>query len=151
MKKSRTLKSIGEFGLIHEIEKWVPCAKDVVQGIGDDTAVFQGRDGRYQLFTIDTLVEGVDFRMNQATAQQIGWKALAINLSDIAAMGGMPLYALVSVSLPKKTPVTKALGIFRGLSAAAKKYGVSVVGGDTSHNSHGIHLAVTLIGAHLPL
>ena len=102
----KTIESVGEFGLIDQIKKWIPPVnRSVVQGIGDDAAVFPVSGGRYQLLTIDTLVEGIDFKRSRATPQQIGWKALAINLSDIAAMGGVPKVAVVSLTLPRRIPL----------------------------------------------
>src|SRR3989338_5797148 len=97
---SKAITSLGEFGLIREIRKWIPKVTGVHTGIGDDAAVFPISNSRYALLTIDTLVEDVDFKKTQATSEQVGWKALAINLSDIAAMGGIPKQAVVSLTLP---------------------------------------------------
>ena len=131
-RNKKTIESLGEFGLIHEIQKWIPKAKTIRQGIGDDAAVFNGASGTYQLLTIDTIVEDVDFLKRKATPQEIGWKALAINLSDIAAMGGIPKVAVVSLTLPKKTSVQFVKGFYEGVKRLAKKFGVSIVGGDLS-------------------
>ncbi len=130
--KQKTIETFGEFGLIREIQKWIPKAKAIRQGIGDDAAVFNGSGGKYQLLTIDTLVEDVDFLKDKATPQEIGWKALAINLSDIAAMGGIPKVAVVSLTLSKKTSVQFVKGFYEGLRKLAKQFGVSIVGGDLS-------------------
>ncbi len=140
------LSQIGEFGLINKFSRLSPSSKKVILGIGDDAAaVLPSNKKELLLLTCDPLIEGIHFD-HRATAYQIGWKALARNLSDIAAMGGIPRYALVAASLPLKTTLSKALGIYRGLAAAARKYHVAIVGGDTSRNLGGIHLTVTIIG-----
>ena len=142
----KTIKSVGEFGLIDQIKKWIPPVnRSVVQGIGDDAAVFPVLGGRYQLLTIDTLVEGVDFKRSRATPQQIGWKALAINLSDIAAMGGIPKVALVSLTLPPSTPVQFVKGFYQGMSKLASQFHVSIVGGDLSRGTK-ISSTVAVLG-----
>jgi thiamine-monophosphate kinase len=102
-----------------------------VVGIGDDAAVLRGPDGALLLFASDMIVEGVHFRRRSVSPQRIGWKALASNVSDIAAMGGTPLWAVASVGLPPLTPVAFADGITDGLSGCARRFGVSLVGGDT--------------------
>ena len=140
------LSKVGEFGLIKKFLRLSPTSKKVILGIGDDAAaVLPSNKKELLLLTCDPLIEGIHFD-HKATAYQIGWKALARNLSDIAAMGGVPSYALVAASLPPKINLSKALGIYRGLAAAAKKYRAVIVGGDTSRSLGGIHLTVTVIG-----
>ena len=115
-------------------------------GIGDDAAaVLPSGKNKLALLTCDPVMEGIHFD-SSATPFQIGWKAMARNLSDIAAMGGVPLHALAAVSLPRRMTVSKALGIYRGLAAAARKYGVSIVGGDTSRSPGGIYVVVMMMG-----
>jgi len=139
------LSQLGEFGLIRAISKKTTMSKDVVVGIGDDTAAISIRGSRnLLLLTCDPVIENVHFT-STTNPYSIGWKAMARNISDIAAMGGIPKYALVAASFPRNYAVKKALEIDRGLKAAARKYGVSIIGGDTSHDRH-IHLTVTLIG-----
>ncbi|MBI1977750.1 MAG: thiamine-phosphate kinase [Candidatus Omnitrophica bacterium] len=145
-RKLKTIESLGEFGLIDQIKKWVPSSsKQVVKGIGDDTAVFAISRGRYQLMTIDTIVEDVDFVRKRATPEQIGWKALAINLSDIAAMGGTPMVALVSLTLSKNTSVDFVKRFYAGIRRLAQKFHVSIVGGDLSRGDR-ISCSVALLG-----
>lgn len=125
--------SIGEFGLIEKIKGWCPVRGEVVCGIGDDAAVLRTNDPRlYQLIAIDTIVEGVDFKMNQATPGEIGRKALAVNLSDIAAMGGRPVAAVVSLTLPRRTNISFVQRFYAGMGKLARRFGVSMVGGDLS-------------------
>ena len=139
------IKDIGEIGLIERISKKVKCDRSVIKGIGDDAAVIRWTGNKYLLFTCDMLVEDVHFLRREATPFQIGWKALARNVSDIAAMGGVPKYALVSVGLDPNLPVSFADGIFDGINAVAGKFKVNIVGGDTSKSRKTV-IDVSLIG-----
>lgn len=102
----------------------------VVKGIGDDCAVLGGAGKRLQLFACDMLVEGVHFRKS-ADPSAVGWKALAVNVSDIAAMAGIPRHAVISLGLPRQTPVSYVDRLYRGLTRCAKRFHVNLVGGDT--------------------
>jgi thiamine-monophosphate kinase len=104
---------------------------EVVLGIGDDCAAIALDGDRYLLWTVDTLVEGVHFDLAYTSLAQVGWKALAVNLSDIAAMGGEPRYALLSLGWPKARDHALALELAEGLAQAGRDYGVAVIGGDT--------------------
>ena len=130
--REKTIKSLGEFDLIRKIAGWVPCAKEIIRGIGDDAAVFRVSGNRHTLLTIDTIVEDVDFRRAKARPEQVGWKALAINLSDIAAMGGSPKLAVVSLTLPSRIPVRFVEGFYKGVRKLARRFQISIVGGDLS-------------------
>ena len=121
---------LNEFGLIEAIKKYQHLSSRVVKGIGDDAAVLELDAKRYQLLTTDMLVEGVHF-LRTAPAKLVGYKALACNISDIAAMGGVPTFAVVSIGLPLKTSKAYVKDLYTGMSALAKKFGVSIVGGDT--------------------
>lgn len=114
-------------------------------GIGDDAAVLRGPDGRLLLFASDMLVEGVHFRREDTAPQWIGWKALACNVSDIAAMGGAPLWAVVSLGLPPSTPVRFVDALYTGLARCARRVGMAVVGGDTVRASQ-IVVDVAIVG-----
>lgn len=138
------LSHIGEFGLIDRIRKTVPSNRGVVKGIGDDAAVLEYNSREYLLFTTDMLAEGVHFTRAMG-ARAIGHKAMACNLSDIAAMGGVPTYAVVSISLPPQLNVQFVQDIYAGLNALARKFKVSVVGGDTV-KSDKIVINVALLG-----
>jgi thiamine-monophosphate kinase len=139
------VKDIGEIGLIRRYANAFRLDRTVKKGIGDDTAVIEWTKDKYLLFTCDMNLEGVHFKLNKATPFQIGWKALARNVSDIAAMGGEPKYALISIGLDPKTPVKTVDGIYKGIKAAADKFGVNVVGGDTSHSGK-LVIDISLIG-----
>jgi thiamine-monophosphate kinase len=140
-----TLREIGEFGLIERIAKKIITDKSVICAIGDDAAVISYTKDKYLLFTTDMLVEGVHFRTKEASFFQIGRKSLAVNISDIAAMGGIPKYAVVSAGLPNKLSLRAAEDIMRGMQALARAYGVNIVGGDTVRANR-MTLSVALIG-----
>lgn len=134
------LSDIGEFGLIDRLAEMAGSARGdrqtswqrLVTGIGDDAAVWEGDTGQ-QLATIDSLIENVHFTLDTISWRDLGWKALAANLSDIAAMGGEPHYALVSLALPGSTEVDDAAALYGGILELAEETGVAVVGGDTCH------------------
>ena len=139
------IRDIGELGFIKRMAGKVRCDKSVVKGIGDDAAVIKWTGDKYLLFTCDMLIEDVHFRRNLATPFQIGWKALARNLSDIAAMGGVPRYAVISIGLDPAMPVSFANGVFDGINALADKFNVNIVGGDTSRSKK-IVIDISVIG-----
>ncbi|MBL7091773.1 MAG: thiamine-monophosphate kinase [Candidatus Omnitrophica bacterium] len=141
----KTLRQIGEFGMIGRIAKKIKCDKSVICGIGDDAAVISYTKDKYLLFTTDMLVEGVHFRRKEATFAQIGRKALAVNISDIAAMGGVPKYAVVSLGFPKGLSLRAVDEIMRGMYALAEEFGINIVGGDTVR-AEKIVLCVSLAG-----
>ena len=136
----------GEFALINRIKKDIRLySKDIAVGIGDDAAVLKC-DKDYLLFTTDMLVENDHFSLKYSSAEQIGMKAVEQNVSDIAAMGGMPKYALISLALPNDTDVKFVDGLYRGLNKKCKKYRISVVGGNVTH-SREIVINVALTGS----
>ncbi|MEI8345378.1 MAG: thiamine-phosphate kinase [Candidatus Omnitrophota bacterium] len=144
--RSALLQTIGEFGLIGRLAKWAaPKQKDVLVGIGDDAAVIRCDRNRRMLLTTDMLIEGRHFTLGQASFYQVGRKAMAVNISDIAAMGGIPLYAVVAVGLGPKTSVEQARQLYRGLKAIADRFGVEVVGGDTNRSER-LVVSVALVG-----
>ena len=116
-----------------------------VVGIGDDAAVLALPGKAQLLVTTDLLTEGVHFRARRTPAYLLGRKAMAVNLSDIAAMGGLPHSAVVSIGLPRTTPAAYASGVARGLAAMAREHGVAIVGGDTCAAER-LFLNVTLLG-----
>jgi thiamine-monophosphate kinase len=130
---------IGEFGLIDLLSGLVSTARDseqeawrqLILGIGDDAAAWQG-DSRVQLATTDLLIEGVHFTLDMTSWEELGWRAMAANLSDIAAMGGLPRYALVSLALPGQTEVDDVTALYKGMIGLAQQFGTAIVGGDVS-------------------
>ena len=128
----RTVRSLGEVAVIARLQRRLRRTPSVQVGIGDDAAILRaGGRGTRLLFASDMLVEGVHFRRSRVSAQAIGWKALACNLSDVAAMGGVPRWAVVSLGLPPTTPVRFVDALYAGFERCARRYGVAIVGGDT--------------------
>ena len=139
-----TLSQLGEFGLIDFIRKDAHLTKEVVKGIGDDAAVLSVGGSCHQLFTTDMLIEDVHF-IRTMSARLIGRKALACNISDVAAMGGVPSAAVVSVGLPADCKIDFVKEIYQGINALAKQFSVAIVGGDTV-KSKKIVLNIALLG-----
>jgi len=125
------LKEIGEFGLIKRFQKQIKTDRSVFKGSGDDCAVLNLNKSRYQLFTCDMIIEGVDFRKAD-NLEAVGRKALAISISDIAACGGIPRHAVVSLGLSKAMQVSQVDLLAKGIFGLAKKYEINIVGGDIS-------------------
>jgi thiamine-monophosphate kinase len=123
-------------------------AERVETGIGDDTAVLLPQPGARLLATTDLLVEDVHFRRAWASPFDIGWKAMAVNLSDIAGKGGRPLWALVGLALPAPVDPAEVEALYEGMRQAAAPHGVAIVGGDTATSPHGWFINVTLLGEH---
>ncbi len=138
------VSSLGEFGLIARLAKILPNNPKGVLGIGDDAAVLPYTKSKHLLFTTDMMAEGVHFTKHMR-AENVGHKALACNISDIAAMGGLPTYAVVSLGLPKNTDVRFVEGIYKGIAKVAKQYRVSIVGGD-SIKSDKVIINIALLG-----
>jgi thiamine-monophosphate kinase len=146
------LSQLGEFGLIDLIRAASTKCEDpgrtpwreILLGIGDDAAAWQS-DNRVQLATTDTLVEGVHFDPGIMTWEELGWKALAVNLSDIAAMGGIPNYALLSLALPIKLRVRDVSGFIDSFAHAAVEFGVAIIGGNITTAPNTV-ITVTIIG-----
>src|SRR3989338_7089247 len=139
------LKDIGEIGLIKRLDRKTHLDKSVIKGIGDDAAVIRWRRDKYLLFTCDMLIEDVHFKLKRAAPSQIGWKAIARNISDIAAMGGVPRYALISIGLAPNTSVGFLDELYSGIRKCAKIFKVNIVGGDTGRSKK-LVIDVSLIG-----
>jgi thiamine-monophosphate kinase len=141
-----TLGELGERGLIDRIRRRLgPPAAGVRLGIGDDAAVIAWPAGDL-LLTVDTLLEDVHFRRSTSTLRDVGAKAMAVNLSDVAAMGGTPRVALVALAIPQSSAVSDIDELYTGLLDLATPHGVTLVGGDTCSSPVGVVLTVTLAG-----
>jgi thiamine-monophosphate kinase len=136
---------VGEFGLIRRIARLLPSAPSVIEGIGDDCAALRLGD-RILLVSTDLSIQGIHFSPKYSAPEDIGWKAAAASLSDIAAMGGTPLFGLTSLACPPDTDVAFIEGLYQGIASAMSRFGTTVVGGDTSRNPDGIVLDVAVIG-----
>lgn len=146
----QTVQDIGEFGLINELRAALPA--QVLQdprlrvGIGDDTAVWLPAANEATLVTTDALVEGIHFRLDWTDWRSLGHKALAVNISDIAAMGGTPKLATVTLGLKGDELVEDLRELYRGMGAIAKKHGVVIAGGDIVRSPYTMTIDITLLG-----
>ena len=147
------LSELGEFGLIDLLAQMISSSQDnqltsyqpLVVGIGDDAAVWYD-DASTKLATVDTLIQDVHFSLRTTSWKELGWKSLAVNLSDIAAMGGTPRYALVSLALPGDTEVEAVSALYAGMIELAQPYQVAIIGGDTCE-APVVIITVTILGS----
>jgi thiamine-monophosphate kinase len=151
--KHTPINNIGEFGLIERIKNICTSIslpgeiKDkIVLGIDDDTAVIRPSENLLQLVTSDIMVEGVHFDLTYTSMEHLGWKLLVINLSDIAAMGGISLHAVITVALPAKISVEMVEAFYGGIARAAETYRCAIVGGDTNTSLGNMTVAATVTG-----
>jgi len=147
-------RRIGEFELIRRIQRRtaIPPAltPSVVAGIGDDAAVLKPRPGCLLLATTDLLAEHVHFDLTVTSYRRLGYKAVAANLSDIAAMGGIPKYAFIALALTAREAARDVEALYTGIREACRQAGAAVVGGDTSASCHGLLISITLLGEAAP-
>ncbi|MEK6943016.1 MAG: thiamine-phosphate kinase [Nanoarchaeota archaeon] len=139
------LKNLGELGIIKNIREKTHTPNEVLMGIGDDAAVLEFNKKQFLLCTTDALVENVHFSLNYFNPWQIGAKAIEQNASDIAAMGGIPKYAVVSLMLPSNLDVNFVDRLYDGIGKTAKKYSTSIVGGNIS-KSKDIIVSISMLG-----
>lgn len=147
------VSELGEFGLIELLAEIVNGTKNpkddswqrLLIGIGDDAAAWQVDSG-IQLATTDSLVQDTHFDLNIITWEELGWKAIGVNLSDIAAMGGTPKYALISLALPGELETDSVSSLYRGMAQIASRFGVAIVGGNIASASKTI-INVTVLGS----
>jgi len=140
------IRDLGEFGLINLISRKVRSSPMVSIGIGDDAAAFTLHEGCVALATSDMLVEGVHFDLSFCDPFRLGRKSLAVNLSDIAAMGGSPGCFLLSLAIPETLPVEFIELFTAGMLGLADEHGAVLVGGDTCASRGGLVISVTLYG-----
>ncbi len=140
------LSDLGENRVVAELTRALVLGADVRVGAGDDCAVIgRPRGARWQLLKTDAVIEGVHFLPDE-DPRRIGWKALCRAISDIAAMGGTPQHALITLATPPSTDFARVRGIYAGLRKAARRFGVSIVGGETARSSGPLFLNVALTG-----
>ncbi len=141
------INEIGEFGLIDILKQNTINNKDnIIKGIGDDAAVFSVENNLLQLATTDMLVEGIHFNREFITAWQLGYKAIAVNFSDIAAMGGTPTNILISLAIPSDIDVDFMVQLYDGMKYLTKKFKANIIGGDTVASLQGLVINVTVLG-----
>lgn len=141
---------LGEFGLISRIASGVADGKGVITGIGDDAAVTALSPGMHLLTSTDMLLEEVHFRRSWHDPYRLGRKSLAVSISDIAAMGGIPRWALLSLAVPSTITLEFLDAFTRGFFALAAEYGVALIGGDTCSSRDGLTISVTIMGEREP-
>lgn len=147
------VSELGEFGLINLIHSHITRYEnfrrtpwqEVILGIGDDAAAWRG-DNQLQLATTDTLIQDIHFDLDVISWEELGWKALAVNLSDIAAMGGIPKYALLALSLPGELEVEDISKFINGMVHLAREFRVAIVGGNVAAAPNVI-ITVTIIAS----
>ncbi|MBW2312322.1 MAG: thiamine-phosphate kinase [Deltaproteobacteria bacterium] len=138
---------IGEFGFIDSIKGQCDIpAKGLIKGIGDDCAVLRSQSGRVLLFTADMLVQDIHFVIGKIPFYQLGRKAAAVNLSDIAAMGGRPLVLLTSLAVPVETEVEEIQELYRGMRDICEHHGLTIGGGDTVASPDKLVTNISVIG-----
>lgn len=148
---SRQAPLLSEFALIRSLRRrFGRTGPSVVRGIGEDAAIIRMPTGSRLLLTTDLLAEGVHFDLATTTLEDVGYRAAVANLSDIAAMGGVPRYLLVSLAIPPKRTAAEIDRLYRGIMQACRGYGVQLVGGDTSASRDGLFINITLTGAARP-
>jgi thiamine-monophosphate kinase len=140
------LEDLGEFGLISRLTDALETRPDVALGVGDDAALLDPGPDMLVVATVDALVAGRHFLMAVSSPEEIGRKALAVNLSDLAAMGAEPCWALVSLLLPASLEVSVLDGVYAGLRREAREYGVAVVGGNVAATDGPLTLDVVALG-----
>jgi thiamine-monophosphate kinase len=143
------LKALGEDAVVARLLTELPglCqGRDVIRGAGDDCAVIgKPRAKMWRLLKTDCVIEGVHFAPD-AAPEKIGWKALARAVSDIAAMGGQPEHALITLAISPEEELERAAGIYAGLGKCARKYGITIVGGETARSPGPMFISVMVSG-----
>jgi len=141
----RELRHLGEFGLIARLTGGLEPGPGVEAGVGDDAAVLLPTPGHRLVVTTDVLVEGLDFTAELSEPEDWGWKAVAANLSDLAAMAAEARWLVLALTVPTQTPVPTLERVYAGVGEACRAFGVSLVGGDVSAGP-ALSLAVTALG-----
>jgi thiamine-monophosphate kinase len=150
-----SVADLGEFGLIARLARTLAAplcpgpAPGLKLGIGDDAAVWAPTPGTWTVMTTDALIEGVHFRLTTTDWYDLGWKSLAVNLSDVAAMGALPRYAVVCLGVPGGVAVSAIDAFARGLADVGARYGTALVGGDTVA-APCVTISVTVVGETRP-
>ncbi|BCJ87193.1 thiamine-phosphate kinase [Effusibacillus dendaii] len=141
------LQDVGEFGLIELLRaKLQPVDQSVVVGIGDDAAVLSYDAAMNVLLTTDMLVEGIHFREDTIDFQSLGWKSMAASISDIAAMGGIPKHAVISLAIPPSYEILKLEQLYEGIAEIGRLHHTCIIGGDITKTNGPLVISVTLTG-----
>lgn len=147
MSEKRTeISSLGEFGLIDRIHSHFPISNsNTIKGIGDDAAILRGGEESI-LVSTDMLLEGVHFDLSYMPLQHLGYKSVAVNVSDIAAMNARPEQIVISLAISNRFSIEAVDALYEGIHAACKNYNVDLIGGDTSASPAGLVISITAIG-----
>lgn len=141
------ISALGEFGLIRNIQRLFPrTSPSTLIGIGDDAAALRLSSAAVLLATTDMLLEGVHFDLSYTDFYSLGWKSAAVNLSDIAAMGGIPRFCLTSLGIHPRIAVEQIAEFYQGFRALARSHKAVLVGGDTCRSRQGLVISVTVLG-----
>ena len=145
-KKVTSIASLGEFGLIHHLTDRISIKNEnTVKGVGDDAAIVDYK-GKQQVITTDLLVEGIHFNLMYVPLKHLGYKAVMVNLSDVFAMNAIPRQITVSLAISGKFSVEAIDELYEGVYQACEKYGVDVIGGDTTSSLTGLLISITALG-----
>ena len=140
------ISSFGEFKLIDRLTKNFKCQnKQTITGIGDDCAVLEEKDN-FKLISTDMLVEGVHFDLSYTPLKHLGYKSIAVNISDICAMNGVPTQVTVSIAVSNRFSVEALDELYSGIKLACEKYNIDLVGGDTTSSLSGLVISVSILG-----
>ena len=140
------ISSFGEFKLIDRLTKNFKCQnKQTIMGIGDDCAVLEEKDN-FKLISTDMLVEGVHFDLSYTPLKHLGYKSIAVNISDICAMNGVPTQVTVSIAVSNRFSVEALDELYSGIKLACEKYNIDLVGGDTTSSLSGLVISVSILG-----
>ncbi|MFZ4453418.1 thiamine-phosphate kinase [Salibacterium aidingense] len=118
----------------------------IIEGIGDDAAVYSAKEGFHEILCVDTMVEGIHFKKETMSPADIGHKALAVNISDVAAMGGLPVFYMVSIAVPPSWTDDELEDLYHGMTALGENYEMDMIGGDTISSPHDFMVSVTVYG-----
>lgn len=148
MSEKRTeIGDLGEFGLIDHLNKKVKVKNATsLKGIGDDAAVIEAGSDNVKVITTDLLIEGVHFDLSYMPLPHLGFKSVAVNISDVAAMNAIPKQITVSIGLTNRFSVEAVEALYEGIHGACEHYGVDLVGGDTTASRSGLVISITAIG-----
>ncbi len=142
----KELSDLGEFGLIEHLAKDITHTNaSTVKGIGDDAAVIDNGE-EFGLLAADMLLEGIHFDLSYAPLPHLGYKAIAVNVSDIAAMNGVPSQVTVSLGVSNRFSLEAVDALYQGMKAAAKDYNIDIVGGDTTTSKSGLVISISILG-----
>ncbi len=144
--RKRLLRDIGEFDLIDLLNADVTGSEGLIIGIGDDAAAFQVPAGQAVVTTCDVQVEDVHFRRRTHKPEDVGWRAIAVNLSDLAAMGAQPLYLIISLGLPADLEIDWIKAVYAGIAEINRWHSVVIIGGNVSRTTGPIFVDVTAVG-----